>query len=193
MGEGAVAYLRDTDPRNNSSVNRLGFWTVSGLTYQSAAVITFKLWDMYHMTYCMATNFVQPHKFSPNCLFSPYMLISQEKPKDVEHKCKMQSTVWKQAAPKGSNLPSYPPTVSNLLHQQGLSALQIEAQKITSVGADFSLNCCTSSILTQDFIAVSRKGITPDSPLTGMGECVCLRSSQSKMMLSMHGAQNVHL
>ena len=71
-----------------------------------------------------------------------------------------------------------PPAVKNLLHQQGLSALQIEAPKIIGVGADLSLNHSTSSILTRDFIVLSRKRITPDSALTGIRElCVCSQES----------------
>ncbi len=85
-----------------------------------------------------------------------------------------------------------PPTVRNLRHQQGLSALQT-GPRIIGVGADLSLHCSTSSILTRVFIVLSRKRITPDSPLTGMGECVCVHSSQSKTMPSMCRAQNVYL
>lgn len=42
----------------------------------------------------------------------------------------------------------------------------------------FFFNCSSSSILTQDFIAPSGKGITPDSLLTGVGQmCMCAQQS----------------
>lgn len=85
---------------------------------------------------------------------------------------------------KSEELPraaTYRPTphCEELTPSAGPECTSNRGPKIIGVGADFSLNCSTSNILTQDFIAVSRKGITPDSLLTGMGESVCVCAQQS--------------
>lgn len=72
------------------------------------------------------------------------------------------------------------PTVRNLLHQQGLSALQREAQRL-SAREQISLSCCsTSSVLTRDFIVLSRKRITPDSCCLQACENVCAWTGASQ-------------
>lgn len=95
----------------------------------------------------------------------------------------MKALLWA-VAPKGSNLLSYtpppphshpsPPTVMNLLHQQGLSALQIQARRLAAWEQISLLTCSSSSILTQDFIALSRGRITPDKSAYGHERmCTC--------------------
>lgn len=86
---------------------------------------------------------------------------------------------------KSEELPraaTYRPTphCEELTPSAGPECTSNRGPKIIGVGADFSLNCSTSNILTQDFIAMSRKGITPDSLLTGMGESVCVRTAVSQ-------------
>lgn len=67
-----------------------------------------------------------------------------------------------------------PPTVMNLLHQQGLSALQIQARRLAAWEQISLLTCSSSSILTQDFIALSRGRITPDKSAYGHERmCTC--------------------
>lgn len=73
-------------------------------------------------------------------------------------------------------------TPAPTVHQQVLSALQKQAQRLSAWEQFFFIspffNCSSSSILTQDFIAPSGKGITPDSLLTGVGQmCMCAQQS----------------
>lgn len=102
----------------------------------------------------------------------------------------MQHAVYsmKASGSQGQQPTVLPHTVKNLLHQQGLSALQIESQRL-SVWEQISLS---TALLEASWHKTSwlwhEKGITPDSLLIGMGECVCVHSSQSKMMLLMHRA-----
>lgn len=131
---------------------------------------------LWHDTvYCMDALSVISWLYSANMSF----FLHLKKPGDVGDKCNMQSTVWKPAAPKGSNPVSYPPpTARNLLHQQGLSALQIEAQRLSAWEQISLSSCSTSSILSRDFIVLSRRRITPDSLLTGMLQNVCVCSQK---------------
>lgn len=125
----------------------------------------------YHL--CRHTN-------PPEVVFFLHILISQKKPKDVEHINAVCSQQYKsEELPRAA---TYRPTphCEELTPSAGPECTSNRGPKIIGVGADFSLNCSTSNILTQDFIAVSRKGITPDSPLTGMGESVCVRTAVSQ-------------
>lgn len=126
-----------------------------------------------------------PQVCSPACLLSLHVNLSRIKKKKNPKDEGDINAAWSQQfeskrLPRAATYRPTPTRCEELTPSAGPECTSNRSPKIIGMGADFSLNRCTSSVLTQDFIAVSREGITPDSLLTGRGERVCLHSSQSK-------------
>lgn len=137
---------------------------------------------IYYAYKTFTANFAAPLLIC-ELLWVNIFLISYKKPKAAIHKyCLLSRSKANGSQGQQPALP--PPAVRNLVHQQGLSALHIEAQRLSAWEQIF-VNCSTSRILTQESLT---KRITPDILLTGMGECVGVHSSQSKEMLPIHRA-----
>lgn len=110
--------------------------------------------------------------------FFLFMLISQKKPEETweMHAVCSQQYERKRLPRAATYCPT--PCCEELTPSAGPECTSNRGPKIIGMGADLSLNHSTSSILTRDFIVLSRKRITPDSALTGMRElCVCSQES----------------